>query len=87
MGRECGSIPQVSVSVDVAVSSQITLSGSSGSSHAAKGGEMNTHASRSSDNAKAVSSTVRRHFATSFVAAASFALVFGHGGPSAKAGL
>ena len=87
MGRECCSIPQVSVSGDVVVSSQIKLSGSSGSSHAAKGVEMNTHTSRSSDKAKAISNTVRRQLAASLVAAASFALVFGQGGPSAKAGL
>lgn len=86
MGRECGSIPQVSVSGDVAVSSQIKLSGSSGSSHAAKGGKMNAHTSRSSDQAKAVSSTVRWQFVKSLATAASFALTFGQGGPSAKAG-
>ena len=70
----------------VAVSPQIRLSGSSGSSHVAKEVEINTHASRSSDKAKAISSTVRRQFAASIVAAASFALVFGQGGPSAKVG-
>ena len=86
MGRECGSIPQVSVSGDVAVSSQIRLSGSSGSSRAAKGVEMNTHTSRSSDSAKEISGTVRRQLVASLVAAASFALVLGQGGPSAKAG-
>lgn len=86
MGRERGSIPRVSMSVDVAVSSQIRLSGSSGSSHAVKEIEMNTHTSRSSDKVKAISSTVRRQFAAYLVAAASFALVLGQDCPSAKAG-
>ena len=45
---------------------------------------MNTHTSRSSDKAKAIGSTIRRQFAASLVAAVSFALVFGQGGPSAK---
>ena len=60
MGRVCGSIPQVSMSVDVAVSSQIRLSGSSGFSNATKEVEMNTHTSRSSDKTKAIRSSVRR---------------------------
>ena len=84
MGKVCGSIPQVSMSEGVAVSFQISLSGSSGSSHVAKEGEMSTHASRSSDKAKAIRSTACRQFAASIVAAALFALIFGQGGPSAK---
>jgi len=47
---------------------------------------MNTYTSRSSDEAKEISKTVRRRFVASLVAAASFALVLGQGGPSAKAG-
>ena len=47
---------------------------------------MNTHTSRSSDKTKAILSSVCRQFAVSLTAAASFALVFGQGGPSAKAG-
>lgn len=47
---------------------------------------MNTYTSRSSDEAKEISKTVRRQFVASLVAAASFALVLGQGGPSAKAG-
>jgi len=65
---------------------QIQLSGSSGFLHAAKEVEMNTYTSRSSDEAKEISKTVRRRFVASLVAAASFALVLGQGGPSAKAG-
>lgn len=86
MGKVCGSIPQVSMSEGVAVSFQISLSGSSGSSHVAKEVEMSTHASRSSDKAKAISSIACRQFAASIVAAAFFALIFGQGGPSAKVG-
>jgi hypothetical protein len=47
---------------------------------------MNTHTSRSSVKAKANRSPVRRPLAASLAAAASFALVFGQGDPSAKAG-
>lgn len=86
MGRVCGSIPQVTVSADVAVSSQIRLSGLSGLSNAIKGVEMNAHTSRRPDKTKAIRSSVHRQFAILLAAAASFAFVIGQGGLSAKAG-
>lgn len=74
------------MSVGAAVSSQIKLSGSSGVSHVTKEVEMKTHTSCSSEKTKAIRSSARRQFVVSFVAAASFALLLGQGGPSAKAG-
>jgi hypothetical protein len=74
------------MSADVAVSSQIKLSGSSELSKAIKEVEMNTHTSCGSDKTKVMRSSVRWQFSVSLAAAASFALVFGQGGPSAKTG-
>lgn len=82
----CGSIPQISISADVAVASQIRLSGSSGLLNAPKEVEMDTQTFRSTDKVKTVRSSVRRQLAVSLAAAATVVLIFGQGGPSAKAG-
>ena len=74
------------MSVDVPVSTQIRLSGSSGLSSTTKEVEMETQMSRSTDKTKAICNAVCRQLAP-LVAAAFFALVFGQGDPSAKAGL
>lgn len=74
------------MSADVAVASQIRLSGSSGSLKAIKEVEMDTHTSRSTDRVKTVRSFVRRQLVASLAAAVTVVLIFGQGDPSAKAG-
>lgn len=86
MGSVCGSIPQISMSVDVAVTSEIYLSGSSVFQQSAKERKMKPHPSIKTVKTKEFKQSVLKQFFIKIVAAMSFALCIGQGDPSAKTG-